>query len=149
MGNYTAFLIRRFFRLYPAYFVTTALYLAVLVILTERAQKGEFIGYGWFNSHYNLSAGYPLTAFKTIGNFFFFDQTINGVTWTLKVEVYAAILLPLMHLYSCAFKPKTQGLGAWGPAANGLDRAFASVNGEYPDSFVSLLLWLSSAGRRG
>jgi peptidoglycan/LPS O-acetylase OafA/YrhL len=96
-GNYLHFCGRRFFRLYPAYFISTVFYLALYVGIMTCVRHGLPIGYGWCD-YYSQSA--PLSWAHLVGNFVFADQTLNVASWTLKVEAQAAFILPLFHVYS-------------------------------------------------
>ena len=100
--SYLRFLFRRFFRIWPAYFVTTICYLILYFTLKSRVSQGLPIGHGWndFLTHLSLSGA------AIIKNFIFLDQSLNIATWTLKVEMEAAFLLPLMHAYSLRFRTR-------------------------------------------
>ncbi len=100
LKGYWAFLVRRFFRLYPAYAITTVPYLLFLLFLRARVERGEFIGSGDFNGRFQIfSAVFP-SHWQLLENFVFASQYLNGVTWTLKVEAQAAFLLPFLHWLS-------------------------------------------------
>jgi len=94
------FWTRRFFRIYPAYFVCTIPYLFMQLLLIERVLQGKFIGEGHFNEHYHLDNPVFPSIWETVENFTFLKQDLNGVTWTLKVEAQAALIFPFLHLYS-------------------------------------------------
>jgi len=102
--GYAHFCVRRFFRLYPAYLVSSLFYLALYFLVTTRLQHGEPIGAGY--SHYDSEA--RLTTAQLLENFLFLHQALNHATWTLKVEVIAAILLPFLHQYSRCMRWKGQ-----------------------------------------
>jgi peptidoglycan/LPS O-acetylase OafA/YrhL len=99
-SNYANFCVRRFFRLYPAYFVCSLPYLFALFILISRVHQGKFIGVGHFNEHFDVYGNSFPTTWELAKNFMFCSQTLNAVTWTLKVEAFAALILPLLHFYS-------------------------------------------------
>ena len=84
------FLWHRIFRIYPAYFITTLAF--------------------WIYWQWYPFAGGPgprsffedlqVSHLRQIKNFLFLDQSINPVTWSLKVEMAGSIALPLLHFLS-------------------------------------------------
>lgn len=107
MGNYLHFCGRRFFRLYPAYFVSTLFYLLLYAVIRTCLVHGLPIGHGWCD-YYSQSAPWSWT--HLIANFIFFSQSLNVASWTLKVEAQAAFILPLLHAFSLRFRGKGEVL---------------------------------------
>ena len=97
---------RRFFRLYPAYAVSTLFYLMLYFAIRNKFHQGQPIGHGWcdYYSTDRFSSG------DLIGNFLFLSQHLNVATWTLKVEAQAALLLPFLHAFSVRFRTRGQAL---------------------------------------
>lgn len=91
LQQFSAFLWHRVFRIYPAYFITT---LAFWIYW----QCYPF-GTGGMGSH-SFFENLHLTRLQQIKNFIFLDQSINPVTWSLKVEMIGSIVLPLLHFLS-------------------------------------------------
>lgn len=91
LQQYGLFLWRRVFRIYPAYFATTLAF---------------WIYWQWYP--FEGGGGSNLSFFETlqlgrlaqIKNFLFLDQSINPVTWSLKVEMAGSIILPGLHFLS-------------------------------------------------
>lgn len=92
LQTYLQFCFRRVFRIFPAYFISTFFYLFLyLELKSHPVSQAGFLGY------------YESASFSSVvlaENFFFCHQGLNGVTWTLKVEMMAAFLLPFMHYFS-------------------------------------------------
>jgi peptidoglycan/LPS O-acetylase OafA/YrhL len=100
-GTYLHFCGRRFFRLYPAYFVSTLFFLLLYAAIITRFSHGMPISHGWCD-YYTRP---PAESWDTIiKNFCFLNQHLNVATWTLKVEVHAAVVLPLLHAFSVRFR---------------------------------------------
>lgn len=104
-GNYFHFCGRRFFRIYPAYFVSTIFFLALYGVLWTRSARGETIGHGWFD-HYATPP--VLSGVAIAKNFCFASQFLNSVTWTLKVEMQTMFVLPLLHAVSLRLRGKVE-----------------------------------------
>jgi peptidoglycan/LPS O-acetylase OafA/YrhL len=91
LQQYCLFLWHRVFRLYPAYFITTL----VFWIYWQWYPFGEGgVGPRSFFEDLHLSH------LQQIKNFLFLDQSLNVVTWSLKVEMIGSIVLPLLHFLS-------------------------------------------------
>jgi peptidoglycan/LPS O-acetylase OafA/YrhL len=88
------FLWHRVFRIYPAYFITTLAFW----IYWHYWQWHPFGG-GGVDSHLYFE-NMQLSHLRIIKNFLFLDQSINPVTWSLKVEMAGSIALPLLHFLS-------------------------------------------------
>jgi peptidoglycan/LPS O-acetylase OafA/YrhL len=91
LQQFCLFLWHRVFRIYPAYFITT---LAFWIYW----QCYPF-GTGGLGSH-SFFENLHLSRLQQIKNFIFLDQSINPVTWSLKVEMIGSIVLPLLHFLS-------------------------------------------------
>jgi peptidoglycan/LPS O-acetylase OafA/YrhL len=91
LQQYGLFLWRRVFRIYPAYFATT---LACWIYWQWYPFEGGGGRHLWFFE--TLQLGH----LQQIKNFLFLDQSINPVTWSLKVEMAGSIVLPCLHFLS-------------------------------------------------
>ena len=106
-GNYLHFCGRRFFRLYPAYFISTLFYLMLYVVIWTRTIHGQHIWNGWCDYY----ARPPRISWAhLVENFCFLNQSLNVATWTLKVEAQAAFILPILHAFSMRFRARGQAL---------------------------------------
>lgn len=91
LKQFCLFLWNRVFRIYPAYFVTTLAF---------------WIYWQWYpfreggSGLLSFFANLQISHLKQIENFLFLDQTINVVTWSLKVEMVGSFVLPLLHFIS-------------------------------------------------
>ncbi len=107
--NYSKFLIKRFLRIYPAYWM--AMILAVLMSLNYSYGNLEGLS-KWINGYWNNS----LTFKQIIEQFFLHyalilpglnTKLINPVIWTLVIEIQISIILPLfIMLLTWNFKQK-------------------------------------------
>lgn len=104
-GNYLHFCGRRFFRIFPAYFVSTFFYLALYGVLLSRAGRGEATGHGWCDYYLTSPA---LSGTVIVKNFCFLSQSLNVASWTLKVEMQTMFILPLLHAVSLRFRGKAE-----------------------------------------
>ena len=103
LQNATRFVVRRAFRIYPAHLVIlicTVEYLAVHHVVSQRDASG------YFNYIYQQ----PITLYTIGANIFLLTNTINPPTWTLTVEMVAALLLPVLHVLDRTVTP-VQRLG--------------------------------------
>jgi peptidoglycan/LPS O-acetylase OafA/YrhL len=91
LQQFCLFLWHRVFRIYPAYFITTLAF---------------WIYWQWYpfgeggSGPCSFYASLQLSHLRQIKNFLFLDQSINPVTWSLKVEMIGSIALPLLHFLS-------------------------------------------------
>jgi len=90
LGQYFSFMLRRVLRIYPAYFVTTVAFVAYWKMYPFAGGQGPL-------AHL---AQLRLSLSQLIKNFVFLDQSINFVTWSLKVEMAGSLALPLLHFLS-------------------------------------------------
>jgi peptidoglycan/LPS O-acetylase OafA/YrhL len=92
VAHYVQFCLRRIFRIYPAFAVSTFAYLVYYLAVSGHPERqgGFFYYYQWI----------AFSSTALFENFFFCHQGLNPVTWTLKVEIIAAFLLPFMHYFS-------------------------------------------------
>ena len=100
-SGYAYFLWRRVCRLFPAYFICTIPYLILYLYITLSSSNAQQPA-GWFYFYKKLNLG----AFELFKNFCFLNQSLNMVTWTLKVEMQAALFIPLMHIISYIYGGK-------------------------------------------
>lgn len=91
LWQYASFFIRRVLRIYPAYFVTTLAFIAYWKFYPFDNGQGHPLA---------LFAGMKLSWQQLIKNLCFLDQSINFVTWSLKVEMAGSIVLPLLYFAS-------------------------------------------------
>jgi len=94
LNQYKVFVLRRVFRIYPAFFVTTFLFLLYWRIYPFAGIAGQLAYYP------ELKLGIS----KLIKNLLFLDQSINGVTWSLKVEMAGSLLLPFFHFLTVRWR---------------------------------------------
>ena len=90
LQNGTKFIVRRAFRIYPAHIVAMGCTLAYLMFHVVSPQSN---GSGWFNHVYSE----PVSLLVIAANIILLSNTINPPTWTLTVEMVAALLLPVLH----------------------------------------------------
>jgi peptidoglycan/LPS O-acetylase OafA/YrhL len=90
LQNGTKFILRRAFRIYPAHVVALGCTMAYLIFHEVRPQPN---GSGWFNHVYSE----PVSLLVIAANMLLLSNTINPPTWTLTVEMVAALLLPVLH----------------------------------------------------
>ena len=91
LQQFCLFLWHRVFRIYPAYFITTLAFW----VYWQWYPFGE----GGLDSR-SFFEHLQLGHLQQIENFLFLDQSINPVTWSLKVEMAGSIALPLLHFLS-------------------------------------------------
>jgi peptidoglycan/LPS O-acetylase OafA/YrhL len=95
--EYSAYVVRRVFRIYPVFLLSTMVVLTFL--FWAHAQCAQPF---WFDSVLKyrssvLNTG-TLPAQRTIiDNLLFQSSSLNLVTWTLGVEILCSLLLPLAH----------------------------------------------------
>jgi len=90
LQNGTKFIVRRAFRIYPAHLIAMGCTLAYLMFHEVRPQPD---GSGWFNHIYSE----PVSLLVIAANLLLLSNTINPPTWTLTVEMVAALFLPVLH----------------------------------------------------
>lgn len=90
-GNYARFVVRRVFRIFPAFWLSLAVVVLYLVFV--------FPGYAelpgaskWFNWAY----AEPLSARQLWQNISFYTASLNSNAWTLKIEMAASLCLPFV-----------------------------------------------------
>jgi peptidoglycan/LPS O-acetylase OafA/YrhL len=88
--QYTFFMCRRVFRIYPAYFVTTLAFLFYWKVYPFSEVASQLGAY----------AKLRLTPWGQIKSFLFLDYWLNPVTWSLKVEMIGSMMLPILHFLS-------------------------------------------------
>ena len=96
-----AFGVRRFFRIYPVFLLST---LVVLGCLWCSVRFGWPFP-AWFGSADGyrssvLHPGAPPAAGTVITNLLLWSPSLNLVTWTLGIELRCSVLLPLLHWWS-------------------------------------------------
>ena len=95
MRLYLSFLVRRAFRIYPAYIVSILFALLFLSIGVDN-HNGVAIASTFFNWQYRT----PLSLFQIAQNLTLFDWTLNLVSWTLTVEMAVATFFPFLYFIS-------------------------------------------------
>lgn len=85
------FCVRRLFRIYPAFLVTTLL---IAPLFFNEATRE------WFT----LAPHEPHPLRTLARNLLFIEASINMVTWTLKIELVASVLLPFFHGFTTFFQ---------------------------------------------
>ncbi|TXT27168.1 MAG: Acyltransferase [Gallionellaceae bacterium] len=97
-SRYGKFLIKRFFRIYPAH-VVCLLILCTVLIVFGIVNPGTFekssMFYNWF---YRTAPD----ARAIITNLMLKQTYLNSVTWSVKVEMIVALFFPVLHLVSRA-----------------------------------------------
>lgn len=90
------FLLRRVFRIYPAYLFSLILALVLRFFLFDHSGLAGLSG--WFTSFWKVTVNWQdlLKHFILIGPEF--DNTINAVIWTLVVEMKMSLLMPAIIL---------------------------------------------------
>jgi peptidoglycan/LPS O-acetylase OafA/YrhL len=91
LWQYLSFQFRRVLRIYPAYFVTTLAFVAYWKLYPFAGGQGHPLAH---------LANLKLTTLQLVKNFVFLDQSINAVTWSLKVEMAGSLALPILHFLS-------------------------------------------------
>lgn len=94
ISSYVGFLLRRAFRIYPALIVSLLIVGAVMpwIINIDKV----LIGSEWFNSMYRE----PFEIADVWDNVLLVRTDMNPVSWTLKIELLAALVLPALHLFT-------------------------------------------------
>lgn len=150
------FAIRRALRIYPPLWVSIAL---LLVVFSIALAASDAPGLRGFQINQVLAQENPVPwvlAAATLGNYLIGTPAVNGVAWTLVIEVlfYATVLLLLPLLKA---RPRTAIVAALAGLA--LLQAFArtnafvflvAVNGTYVAfMFLGSLVWMRWSGRIG
>ncbi len=89
MLNCTGYLIRRFFRIYPAFLVTEGIAIALVPICRHLPLTDS----PWSNEYFS----HPVTLRTVIENLTFLTHTFDAITWTLRAEMICSCLLPLFY----------------------------------------------------
>lgn len=87
-----SFLVRRICRIYPAMLVSLLLVWITMHWLIQETDFGA--GTFWYNRLYRR----PFSSMDLFDNITFVSADMNAVVWTLKVEFFAALALPILHL---------------------------------------------------
>ena len=92
--EYDRFLIRRVFRIYPAFL---AVVVVIVLFLFLNLSNPVFPAMGpWFGVAFD-SYTQPPRFNDVISDLVFNSTTLNKVAWTLRVEMICSLLLPLFH----------------------------------------------------
>lgn len=94
VSQYTTFVARRFLRIYPALLVTSFLFLLYWKVYPFAGIAGQLSYYPELK----------LSLWRVIKNLTFLEQSINGVTWSLKVEMVGSLLLPIFHFLTARWR---------------------------------------------
>ena len=87
-SGYTAFAVRRFWRLLPVMWISLLLAIAVAIAVRHPPFAGVT---GWFN----LNFANIITPGRVLANFVGYDTTINSVLWSVQIELCMIPLIPL------------------------------------------------------
>jgi peptidoglycan/LPS O-acetylase OafA/YrhL len=103
--EYAAYAVRRICRIYPAFFIATLAVLAFLFLANALAGS-QF----WFNHAHPyrvsvLNSGSLPSGDVAVKNLLLLNGSLNLVTWTLGVEMYCSLLLPLVHYAKVRMPP--------------------------------------------
>src|SRR5688572_29308449 len=103
-SRFAVYGVRRLFRIYPVFFLTTTV--IVIFLFWARSRFGD--GF-WFNHalpfHSELlnSEAVPATD-KILRNYSMVDASLNFVTWTLGIELFASLFLAVAHYLRLRFR---------------------------------------------
>lgn len=100
IGNYFHFLIKRFLRLYPAFFFT------ILVISLGRWLGFDYRQFPHASTWYHWWMNFNLDLKEFLLNTVFVNINLGGVTWTLRVIVIFSFFAPTLYYLA-------QKLNAW------------------------------------
>ncbi|MBK9117538.1 MAG: acyltransferase [Betaproteobacteria bacterium] len=150
------FAVRRALRIYPPLWTSMALLLAVFAIALAASDAPGLRGFQ-INDVLAQANPWPwVLAAATLGNYLIGTPAVNGVAWTLVIEVlfYATVLLLLPLLKA---RPRTAIVAAFAglAALQAVARTHAfvfllAVNGVYVTYlFLGSLVWLRWSGRVG
>jgi len=91
-AGWGAFLIRRLCRIYPALIISTCLIALSFLFLNVGPEP---FGTTFFNFY-----RHEVTIQNVVANLLLEGFEVNPVTWTIQVELYASLLLPVFHYLS-------------------------------------------------
>jgi peptidoglycan/LPS O-acetylase OafA/YrhL len=102
-ASYGRYLLTRVLRLYPAAWVVTAI--AALALLVEPAHPQAGLSTSWLANEFSAPIN-PADAFHYVGLIVPFDPTrLDGVLWSLELELRTSLLLPLLVWFACRCGP--------------------------------------------
>jgi peptidoglycan/LPS O-acetylase OafA/YrhL len=91
--NTATFIIRRFFRIYPA-FLMASLLIAGSILLLDFPMRFPAGVSSWFSDHWRR----PITPVFFINNLLFKVHDLNPPSWTLRAELTCSCVLPFVFL---------------------------------------------------
>lgn len=94
ISTYTAFVLRRVFRIYPA-LILSLFFVGALMPWIVSIDK-TILGSEWFNSLYRAPFGIE----DLWANVLLLSTDMNPVSWTLRIELFAALFFPVLHAYT-------------------------------------------------
>jgi len=95
-NKYATFILRRIFRIFPAHIFVIISISIVLGTFSIVNTNGFPLSSDWYNKFFTT----PKTSIEIVKNLLLFEYSINPLTWTLQVEIFASFLLPLFHSFS-------------------------------------------------
>jgi len=95
MRLYFAFLVRRLFRIYPAY-LSVVLFVLLYLFAGMVNHEGVSIASTFFNWSYRYTPSIPEIA----SNLTLFNTTLIPIGWTLTTEIVVAIFFPFLYFIS-------------------------------------------------
>ncbi|MEQ8856291.1 acyltransferase [Gimesia sp.] len=126
LTTYHAFYIKRFFRIYPTYFVSLTLIVLSIVLFHSYIKfPNTSLWYNWWYTE-------GITLKNALANYSLVKIDINNVAWTLKVELIISLFFPLFYLINRRFGLKVNLLfllgliimGYTGPIIDTIQYAF-------------------------
>lgn len=87
------FIVRRFFRIYPAFFTASLFIAGVILVLDFPMQFSPGVS-SWFRHHWSQ----PITPVFVLKNLLFKVHDLNPPSWTLRAELTCSCALPFVFL---------------------------------------------------
>jgi len=101
-ANYLQFIVRRTFRIVPAFVVSVLFGYACLTLFRLAAEPADL-------STYFLQWFYPIPSLRDLwDNFLFRAERVNGPTWSVYWEIIGSIFLPLLVILHLRAQQRSQ-----------------------------------------